>query len=394
MLGSAPHVLQVFQPNVGGVPAYVANLARGLRERGWRVSVAAPGEHSALGELEGVAERRLVIDCAPGLSPEADARALRTLIDVTRDGAVDLLHGHSSKASLLTALTARRTGRPSIYTPHTWAFQREGSLLASAPFAAVEAVLARRGHTRIVAVSDSEAAAAARWRIVRRDDVRVVRSGLPEPEPVLARPEARRRLGLEGRLPVVAWVARLHPAKRPEDLAPLAARLSGRARVVAVGQGLAGSAAGAALERAGGRVLRAVEPRLLLAAADVFVITSAWEALPFCVLEAMQASLPVVAYDVGDLRAQVVDGGSGFLVRPFDLDRLAWRVRLLADDPALRAALGAAGRRRLDAQFSYAAMVAAIETVYLEALGRAPARPALGLPLRRAAPPRAVEVAP
>ena len=70
------------------------------------------------------------------------------------------------------------------------------------------------------------------------------------------------------------------------------------------------------------------------------LLTSAWEALPFCVLEAMQASLPVVAYDVGDLRAQVVDGVSGFLVQPFTVDELARRVELLVAGEELGANLG------------------------------------------------------
>jgi hypothetical protein len=143
-----PHVLQVFQPLVGGVPAYVANLARGLHERGWRVSVAAPARHSAAAQLEDVAEGQLVIDSASGWSPGADANALRTLLDFTRREGVDLFHAHSSKASLLAGVAAVRSGRASVYTPHTWAFQRGGSRFATASYAAVEAVLARRCHRR------------------------------------------------------------------------------------------------------------------------------------------------------------------------------------------------------------------------------------------------------
>jgi len=79
----------------------------------------------------------------------------------------------------------------------------------------------------------------------------------------------------------------------------------------------------------------------------------------------------VVAYDVGDLRAQVVDGGSGFLVRPFEVAELARRAMLLVEDPALRAALGGAGRRRLDEGFSYPAMVRSIDAAYREAIGPA-----------------------
>jgi glycosyltransferase involved in cell wall biosynthesis len=363
-----PHVLQVFQPAVGGVPAYVANLAAGLHERGWRVSVAAPAGHSTAAQLEDIADHRLAIDSASGWSPGADASALRALLDFTRQESVDLLHAHSSKASLLAGMAAAHSGRVSVYTPHTWAFQREGSRLAAASYAAVEAVLARCCHRRVIVVSDSEATAASRWRVVGRDAVQLVRSGLPAAPPSASRTEARRRLGLEPDLRVVAWIARLHRAKRPEDLAPLAARLRGQAVVVALGQGLPGSREGEALRRAGGRVVEGGDPRLLLAAADLLVLTSAWEALPFCVLEAMQASLPVVAYDVGDLRAQVLDGESGFLVRPFEVDELARRVMLLVADPALRAAMGDAARRRLDAQFSYDEMVRAIDGIYRDVL--------------------------
>jgi glycosyltransferase involved in cell wall biosynthesis len=376
-----PHVLQVFQPEIGGVPAYVANLAGGLRELGWRVSVAAPAQHSAAAQLEHVAERQLVIESGSGWSPKADARALRALLDFTRRERVDLLHGHSSKASVLVGLAARRAGRVSVYTPHTWAFQRSSNPLAGAPYAAIEAVLARRCHRRIVAVSESEATAASLWHVVGRNAVQVVRSGLPVAPASPSRADARRRLALDPELPVVAWVGRLHRAKRPQELAPLAARLRGKARLVALGQSLPGSPEGAALQRAGGRVLEGADPSLLLGAADLLVLTSAWEAMPLCVLEAMRASLPVVAYDVGDLHAQVVDGGSGFLVRPFDVAEFARRTTLLVENPALRAALGAAGRRRLDAQFSYPAMVRSIDAAYREALGlaasAAPGRPRL-----------------
>ncbi len=391
-MARGPHVLQIFQPGIGGVPAYVANLAEGLRELGWRVSVAAPARHSAAARLERVAEGRLAIESASGWSPGADARALRALVDFTRRESVDLIHGHSSKASLLAGLAARRAGLVSVYTPHTWAFQRSGNPLAGAPYAAIEAVLARRCHRHIVAVSDSEATSASHWRVVGCDAVRVVRSGLPPAPTPPPRAEARRRLALDPEVPVVAWLGRLHRAKRPQDLAPLAGRLRGKAQLVALGQNLTGSPAGAALRLVGGRVLEGADARLLLRAADLLVLTSAWEALPLCVLEAMQASLPVVAYDVGDLRAQVIDGETGFLVRPFDVAELARRATVLVEDPALRAALGAAGRRRLDAEFSYTAMMRSIDRIYRDALGRSrtsiPERPRRARP----APVAAVEV--
>lgn len=104
---------------------------------------------------------------------------------------------------------------------------------------------------------------------------------------------------LEAGLQIAAWVAPLHRPRRPQDRAPLTAGVAVQARVVALGQGLSGSAAGVAHERGRPRAAGRAFPRLLLAAADLFSLTSAWEALPFCVLEATQGALPAVAYDVG-----------------------------------------------------------------------------------------------
>jgi glycosyltransferase involved in cell wall biosynthesis len=81
----------------------------------------------------------------------------------------------------------------------------------------------------------------------------------------------------------------------------------------------------------------------LLAAADVYVHPSLFEALPTSVLEAMAVGLPVIATRVGGVPEIVVDGRSGLLVPPRQIEPLAAAmVQLL--EPAARDALGAAGR--------------------------------------------------
>ena len=100
----------------------------------------------------------------------------------------------------------------------------------------------------------------------------------------------------------------------------------------------------------------------LLADADVFVLASyAVENLPFAVLEAMAAGLPVVATDVGALAELVRDGVTGALVPARDPEALAGAVTgLLADSDRARA-LGLAGRAHLQAEFGYDDFVARIE---------------------------------
>jgi glycosyltransferase involved in cell wall biosynthesis len=100
----------------------------------------------------------------------------------------------------------------------------------------------------------------------------------------------------------------------------------------------------------------------LLPDADVFVLASyAVENLPFAVLEAMTAELPVVATDVGALAELVLDGVTGRLVPPRDPAALAAALGQLLADPDRAREMGRAGGEHLRAQFSYEEFVARLE---------------------------------
>ena len=91
---------------------------------------------------------------------------------------------------------------------------------------------------------------------------------------------------------------------------------------------------------------------------DLFLITSVYEGgVSMSVLEAMAAGLPVVVTAAGGVEEAVVDGETGFVVTR-DQERgalaaaLAERAAALLDDPGLRARMGAAGARRVRADFT------------------------------------------
>lgn len=102
---------------------------------------------------------------------------------------------------------------------------------------------------------------------------------------------------------------------------------------------------------------------------DVFVLPSRYEGFPLSILEAMLAGLPVVASDVGSVSEAVVDGETGFVVPPGDVDALTAALRRLVDDPDLRRSLGAAGRARAEREFTARAMAARYERLYDEVVG-------------------------
>ncbi|RTK97246.1 MAG: glycosyltransferase, partial [Lysobacterales bacterium] len=106
----------------------------------------------------------------------------------------------------------------------------------------------------------------------------------------------------------------------------------------------------------------------LLAALDVFVLPSQAEGVSNTILEAMACARPVVATAVGANAELLVDGETGRLVPARDPAAMADALAAYAASPALRAAHGAAGRARIEAQFSLEAMVARYAGVYERAL--------------------------
>jgi L-malate glycosyltransferase len=101
-----------------------------------------------------------------------------------------------------------------------------------------------------------------------------------------------------------------------------------------------------------------------LSAADVFVLPSRSEGFSNAIVEAMAASLPVVATNVGGNAEAVQDGASGVIVRPEDPDALAGAIVQLLSDPAKAKQMGAEGKRLAAEKFTTEAMMAQITSVY------------------------------
>ena len=96
----------------------------------------------------------------------------------------------------------------------------------------------------------------------------------------------------------------------------------------------------------------------VLAAADIFVLPSYFEAMPMSVIEAMQVGLPVVASDIRGPREQVVPGVTGLLVPPRQVAPLAEALGRLVADAGLRATMGLAGRERASILYDEGLVVA------------------------------------
>ena len=189
----------------------------------------------------------------------------------------------------------------------------------------------------------------------------------------MSRVEARRTLDVGEREFVIGTVGRLVQVKDQAGLIEalaLVARAGFRAKLVIAGEG----PLRADLERRASELGIAGEVRMLghrpdvhtvLAALDVFVLSSVSEGLSNTILEAMATGLPVVATSVGGADELVEDGVTGLLVPPKDPQALAASLLQLARNDSLRAEMGGHGRRRAEAEFALPVMVGRYEQLYL-----------------------------
>jgi len=94
-----------------------------------------------------------------------------------------------------------------------------------------------------------------------------------------------------------------------------------------------------------------------MAACDLFALASRWEGFGLVFAEAMAAAKPVVATRVSAVPEVVLDGETGLLVEPDDVEGLASAIGRMVSDGALRARMGSAGYRRVQREFGAPRMV-------------------------------------
>jgi len=287
--------------------------------------------------------------------------------------------------------------RPAIVhvnTSYFWAFLRDGLAVRMARFAGARTILHLRGGD----FPEWADGAGAFWRTfiaatLRKTDLLIALTEhtrrwleaeegaervryLPNFVQLDAIGTPPDRSGRVGRPVEILFVGWLVEAKGVRELLTAAQKLP-EARVTLVGPAEPTFTATLAADLAalGERVrVLPTQPRSeivrLYREADVFVLPTWREGFPNVVIEAMAAGLPVVATPVGAIPEAIEDGRSGLLVPVRDAAALEAALRRLVSDPDLRHALGAAARARVEAVFSFEAVVARLGALYEELLAR------------------------
>jgi glycosyltransferase involved in cell wall biosynthesis len=359
--GDRLRIIHCFRDPTGGLFRHVRDLCWAQSKAGHLVGIICD---STTG---GPLEERLLAELAPSLALGitrvpmrrqiglSDFSGARRVLAAARPLSPDVLHGHGAKggayariAGTILRSSGRRVAR--VYTPHGGSLHFDRRRLRHRVYFRAERMLERLTDAFIFVSRYEADAFAAKVRQPRRP-ARIIPNGLREEEfiPVRRQPDAR---------PFV-YIGMLRDLKGPDVFIDALALLRGRRRPHAAhifGSGEDAANYRAQVDRLGlSGAVAFHEPRPAreaFAAGEVLVVPSRAESMPYIVLEAAAAEVPMVATKVGGI-PEIFRQQAGRLVEPGDAEALA---------RAMEAASTGIDRARRDAA-ALRQIVAAVHTV-------------------------------
>jgi glycosyltransferase involved in cell wall biosynthesis len=366
-------ILHVFRAPVGGLFRHVVDLVRGQTAAGHRVGIIADAmtggarAEATLAEiapLMALGITRVPMSRHPGLS---DVVAVRRVANVIRTSGADIVHGHGAKGGAYARLAG--TGALRAYTPHGGSLHFDPRTPIGLVYLTLERALL--GRTDLILFESTYARDVYHARIgTPAAPVQVIHNGVAAAEFAPVMPAADPS--------DVVFVGELRRLKGVDVLIEALSLLDAQGRPVSatiVGSGPE-AAEFQALARARGVAATfpgALPAREAFARARLLVVPSRAESLPYIVLEAAAAGLPMLATKVGGI-PEIFGPQAGELLPAGDVASLAAAIRAALADPAAAQASAQALRERVRAQFSAVPMVAGVVASYRAALARAAVR--------------------
>jgi sugar transferase (PEP-CTERM/EpsH1 system associated) len=369
MKGRILHI--TFSIDRGGLETFALHLCRGIKGKFEPIICTL----SSRGDLEEDFARLGVPTYHVIKSEGIDPLLPIKLALLMRRLRIGLVHTHNVAPLIYGGLAAFITGVPLVHTEHSRLPKGRNRLRLA------ERVMSFKA-SKIVAVSGCVADQLREEQGLPGHKLTVIPNGI-DTEPFRRarreREKVRAELGIEKREIAIGTVGRLVPVKDQTTLIQafgLIKAKGGRAvKLIIVGDGPERKKLERTAEEIGVRKdvlllgMRDDVPRLM-AAMDIFVLSSLDEGLPLAILEAFAGGVPVVATDVGGVGEAVKHGVNGLLVPPLSPQAMAASCLKLIQEPEMRERFSAEARRAAFDRFSLKRMVEAYEAVYEEAMGR------------------------
>lgn len=346
----------------GGSEMYAFTIASNLNSNKYRAAMCAIDQGGALeGEIRRLGIPYTLMNRRPGI----ELGLMRRLYRLFRQNRVDVIHTHHFNQLFYSVAAAKLLGIRIIHTEHSIEVYKRRRYRIALRFLSLFC-------DKVTAIG-SDGARVLQERVgIPARKLQIIRAGVNVAKFDESRSRAKHLLGLKEQDRVASIVARLFPEKNHRLLLAAFAEVVRKvpnARLLIVGDGTEKDDIRAEIARLGlGEQVQMLGVRrdvaTILAASDLFVLSSDREGLPIAVLEAMAAARPVVATAVGDLPSIVRDGETGRLVPSLDPQALAAALADVLSNPDQAAAMGETGRRLVEEHYGVKKMIAEHEALY------------------------------
>lgn len=340
---------------------YRLPLAAYLREKGWQVALMSPSgkyvekiQDAGFRWIEWKLGRKT-------LAPWVEIAAIREAAAIYRAEKPDVVHHNTIKPSIYGSLAAQRAGVPAIVNSITgrgYVFLG-GDLRARLLRGLVHRMYRyafRPANVRAIFENSTDQRYFIEHELIEASRAVLIESSGVDPDVFSPQPEP------DG-VPVIVMAARMLWDKGVQELVEAGRRIGApdRARIVLVGEPDEGNPN--AIPRSqleAWHASRLVEwwgfrsdMPAVLAACHIFTLPTKYaEGLPVSLLEASASGRPVVSTLIPGARDFVLDGQTGLLVPPGDVEALAAALDRLVQDPDLRGRMGREGRRRVEEHYT------------------------------------------
>jgi len=373
----------ITKSNWGGAQRHVFDLATAMKDKGHDVYVALGGEGILKKRLEAAGIYTFSIaGMGRDVNVSKDAGSFKEIFSVIKQKRPDIIHLHSPKAAGLGALAGRLLGvKNIIYTVHGWAFNEDRSIWQKAAIIFFSWMTMMLSHKTIL-LSGFEYSQAMSFPWIK-EKLKLIPLGVKMPTFMSvdgSKQTIAKLIGFDladfNKRTVIGTIAELHKNKGlPYLVNAMAAVVKEYPSAISViiGDGEEKAALDLLIKE------QKLEKNIFLAgylehaseylkAFNVFALPSIKEGLPYTILEAGQASLPVIATPVGGIPEIVEDMRSGILVQARNQRELAHAISFMIEHPVERKQYGAALKEKVATKFSMDKMLSAIEKLYSESI--------------------------
>jgi glycosyltransferase involved in cell wall biosynthesis len=364
-------ILHAVRAPVGGIFRHILDLANGQAERGHHVGLVADsltGGERADAALAEIAPRlklgvhRLAIRREPHIT---DALVWSRFMRLIRSLNPDVVHGHGAKAGAFIRMKGASKGIIRVYTPHGGSLHYPLNTTKGALYSRMERTLMNRTDLFLF---ESAFARDTYQRTIGTPTglVRCVFNGVTADEfdPIVKAEDATD----------IVYVGEFRHIKGADLLVDAVARLRSDGRPVTLtlaGDGEETDALKAQIQRLGlgeaVRLIGHVKARYGFSKGSLLVVPSRGDSMPYVVIEAAAAGIPMVAANVGGI-PEIFGTHTGALFAPNIVAAMADAIEIALEDPAAALERAKSLRERIFLHFSQKAMVTGVLAGYRDAL--------------------------